>query len=115
MSYNLVVMCCPQTATALGKLGHPEGEKNLTRSAGKYGVVQMVRTLLLLVMTILSPTNKIPTLASCSFDEIVDAAVEGQTQWLQLLVIASGERQHIHTGQLREQGSIKNQGDCSAR
>jgi L-lactate dehydrogenase (cytochrome) len=28
----------------------------------------------------------IPTLASCSFDEIVDAAVPGQTQWMQLYV-----------------------------
>lgn len=26
----------------------------------------------------------IPTLASCSFDEIVDAATSSQTQWLQL-------------------------------
>lgn len=30
------------TATALGKLGHPEGEKNLTRAAAKQGVIQMV-------------------------------------------------------------------------
>ncbi|ELU42074.1 cytochrome b2 [Rhizoctonia solani AG-1 IA] len=29
------------TATALGKLGHPEGELNLTRAAAKYGVIQM--------------------------------------------------------------------------
>ncbi|KZT36375.1 hypothetical protein SISSUDRAFT_70436 [Sistotremastrum suecicum HHB10207 ss-3] len=57
------------TATALGKLGHPEGEKNLTRAAGKFGVIQMI-----------------PTLASCSFDEIVDAAIDSQTQWMQLYV-----------------------------
>ena len=58
------------TATALGKLGHPEGEKNLTRGAKKHNVIQMI-----------------PTLASCSFDEIVDAAEgTGQTQWLQLYV-----------------------------
>lgn len=31
------------TATALGKLGHPDGELNLTRAAGKFGVIQMVR------------------------------------------------------------------------
>jgi len=31
-----------QTATALGKLGHPDGELNLTRAAGKNGVLQMV-------------------------------------------------------------------------
>lgn len=30
------------TATALGKLGHPDGELNLTRAAGKHGVIQMV-------------------------------------------------------------------------
>jgi len=57
------------TATALGKLGHAEGEVVLTRAAGRHGVVQMI-----------------PTLASCSFDEIVDAAAPGQPQWLQLYV-----------------------------
>ena len=57
------------TATALGKLGHPEGEVILTRAAGRHGVVQMI-----------------PTLASCSFDEIVDASQGGQVQWLQLYV-----------------------------
>nr|GAT45009.1 predicted protein [Mycena chlorophos] len=57
------------TATALGKLGHPEGEVNLTRAAAKHGVIQMI-----------------PTLASCSFDEIVDAAQPGQVQFFQLYV-----------------------------
>ncbi|KAG5365911.1 Cytochrome b2 [Yarrowia sp. B02] len=57
------------TATALGKLGHEEGEVVLTRSADKTGVIQMI-----------------PTLASCSFDEIVDAATDKQTQWMQLYV-----------------------------
>jgi len=57
------------TATALGKLGHVEGEVVLTRAAHKHNVVQMI-----------------PTLASCSFDEIVDAAGPGQVQWLQLYV-----------------------------
>ncbi|KAI9568876.1 glyoxylate dehydrogenase [Boletus coccyginus] len=57
------------SATALGKLGHPDGELNLTRAAGKHGVIQMI-----------------PTLASCSFDEIVDAAIPGQAQFLQLYV-----------------------------
>jgi len=57
------------TATALGKLGHPDGELNLTRAAAKHGVIQMI-----------------PTLASCSFDEIVDAAQPGQVQFLQLYV-----------------------------
>lgn len=57
------------TATALGKLGHPEGEVVLTRAARKHNVVQMI-----------------PTLASCSFDEIMDAAQGDQVQWLQLYV-----------------------------
>ncbi|PSS02108.1 FMN-dependent dehydrogenase-domain-containing protein [Coniella lustricola] len=57
------------TATALGKLGHPEGEVVLTRAAKKHNVVQMI-----------------PTLASCSFDEIMDAAEGDQVQWMQLYV-----------------------------
>jgi len=57
------------SATALGKLGHPDGELNLTRAAAKHGVIQMI-----------------PTLASCSFDEIVDATQPGQPLFLQLYV-----------------------------
>ncbi|KAK3318404.1 FMN-dependent dehydrogenase-domain-containing protein [Apodospora peruviana] len=57
------------TATALGKLGHVEGEVVLTRAARKHNVIQMI-----------------PTLASCAFDEIVDAAEDDQVQWLQLYV-----------------------------
>ena len=57
------------TATALGKLGNPEGEVVLTRSAKTHNVIQMI-----------------PTLASCSFDEIVDARRGDQVQWLQLYV-----------------------------
>ena len=57
------------TATALGKLGNPEGEVVLTRGAKKHNVIQMI-----------------PTLASCSFDEIVDAKEGDQCQWLQLYV-----------------------------
>ncbi|KAK7464383.1 hypothetical protein VKT23_006550 [Stygiomarasmius scandens] len=57
------------SATALGKLGHPDGELNLTRAAGRNNVIQMI-----------------PTLASCSFDEIVDAAQPGQPLFLQLYV-----------------------------
>lgn len=62
------------TATALGKLGHPEGEVVLTRAAAKQDVIQMI-----------------PTLASCGFDEIVDAAVDSQTQWMQLYVNSDRE------------------------
>ncbi|RCK63428.1 Cytochrome b2, mitochondrial [Candida viswanathii] len=62
------------TATALGKLGHEDGEKVLTRSADKQDIIQMI-----------------PTLASCSFDEIVDQATDKQTQWFQLYVNADRE------------------------
>lgn len=57
------------TATALGKLGHPEGEVIFTRAAKKHNIIQMI-----------------PTLASCSFDEIMDAAEGAQVQWMQLYV-----------------------------
>lgn len=39
MSSTLILR---ETATALGKLGHPDGELNLTRAAAKHGVIQMV-------------------------------------------------------------------------
>ncbi|KAI8140899.1 putative mitochondrial cytochrome b2 [Fennellomyces sp. T-0311] len=58
------------TATALGKMAHPDGEQVLTRAAGNRGVIQMI-----------------PTLASCSLDEIVGARVSpAQPQWFQLYV-----------------------------
>lgn len=57
------------TATALGKLGHPEGEVVFTRAAASEGIIQMC-----------------PTLASCSLDDMVAARQEGQTQWFQLYV-----------------------------
>jgi len=58
------------TATALGRLGHPDGELNLTRGAARSGVIQMV-----------------PTLSSCSFDEIVQERRNGlPLQFFQLYV-----------------------------
>lgn len=57
------------TATALGKLAHPEGEVVLTRAAGSRNIIQMM-----------------PTLASCSIEEMADARIDGQTQWFQLYV-----------------------------
>lgn len=62
------------TGTALGKLGHPEGELVLTRAAAQKNIIQMI-----------------PTLASCSFDEIVDMARPEQSQWLQLYVNSDRE------------------------
>ncbi|KAG9285797.1 hypothetical protein G9A89_013222 [Geosiphon pyriformis] len=57
------------SATALGKLGHPEGEVVLTRAAHTHKIIQMI-----------------PTLASCSLDEITQACGEGQIQFFQLYV-----------------------------
>lgn len=57
------------TATALGKLGHPEGELVLTKAAGSRGIIQMI-----------------PTLASCSLNELTGARLPGQNQWFQLYV-----------------------------
>lgn len=74
------------TATALGKLGHPDGELNLTRAAAKYGIIQMVRDFLRSRTWHLISYEQIPTLASCSFDEIVDAAAPDQVQFMQLCV-----------------------------
>ncbi|GBC09100.1 hypothetical protein RclHR1_00860038 [Rhizophagus clarus] len=57
------------TATALGKLGHPEGEVVLTRAAHTQNIIQMI-----------------PTLASCSLNEMTTARQEGQIQFFQLYV-----------------------------
>ncbi|OAP54584.1 L-lactate dehydrogenase (cytochrome) [Fonsecaea erecta] len=57
------------SAAALGKLGHPEGEVVITRASGTHNIIQMISTL-----------------ASCSFDEILDARRDDQVQWLQLYV-----------------------------
>ncbi|KAH7024170.1 FMN-dependent dehydrogenase-domain-containing protein [Ilyonectria destructans] len=57
------------SASAFNKLGDPEGEVVFTRASHKHNIIQMI-----------------PTLSSCSFDEIIDARGEGQVQWLQLYV-----------------------------
>ncbi len=57
------------TATALGKLAHPDGEVALTRAAHHENVIQMC-----------------PTLASCTLAEMTAAAAPGQTQFFQLYV-----------------------------
>ncbi|KAI8922317.1 cytochrome b2 [Powellomyces hirtus] len=57
------------TATALGRLGHPEGEVALTRAAGQHGIIHML-----------------PTLSSCSLDEMTAARMPEQTQFFQLYV-----------------------------
>ncbi|GME72242.1 unnamed protein product [[Candida] boidinii] len=57
------------TATALAKLGHPDGEIGIAKAAGREDVIQMISTF-----------------SSCSLDDIAKVAVPGQTQWFQLYV-----------------------------
>ena len=57
------------TATAMGKLYHPDGEAALCLGAGKANVIQMC-----------------PTLASCSIEEMAAARRPNQCQWYQLYV-----------------------------
>ncbi|KAG8961678.1 Cytochrome b2, mitochondrial precursor [Tulasnella sp. 419] len=54
---------------AMAGLGHPEGEKNITRGAGKTGIIQ-----------------GISSNASCSIDEIADARQPGQPLIFQLYI-----------------------------
>ncbi|RSH88948.1 hypothetical protein EHS25_002610 [Saitozyma podzolica] len=109
------------TATALGKLGHPEGEVCLTRAAAKHDIIQMthdqgdsdlpdmavivvsvvevvvvvvfvIEIVRMVIVVVVEVIVVIPTLASCSFDEMVDAASPGQVQFLQLYVNADRAR-----------------------
>eukprot|EP00301_Raphidiophrys_heterophryoidea_P025181 c8391_g1_i1.p1 GENE.c8391_g1_i1~~c8391_g1_i1.p1 ORF type:complete len:518 (+),score=124.79 c8391_g1_i1:65-1555(+) len=62
------------TATALAKLAHPDGEVALTRACHDEGIVQML-----------------PTLASCSLEEMCAAKKPGQIQFFQLYVNSNRE------------------------
>ncbi|KAI9276428.1 FMN-dependent dehydrogenase-domain-containing protein [Sporodiniella umbellata] len=62
------------SATALGKLGHPEGELVLTQACKKTNVIQMISNF-----------------SSCSLDELVDAKGDQQAQWLQLYMNSDRE------------------------
>jgi L-lactate dehydrogenase (cytochrome) len=57
------------SATALAKLGHPDGECSIARGAGKEGVIQMISTL-----------------SSMSLKEIATSRIPGATQWFQLYI-----------------------------
>ena len=57
------------SATAMGRLYHPDGEVELCRGASRSGIIQMC-----------------PTLASCSMTEMASARSPNQTQWYQLYV-----------------------------
>lgn len=62
------------TATASGKMGHPDGEVNLTKAASKHHIPQMVSTL-----------------SSASIDDVCANATPGQPIWLQVYVNADRE------------------------
>jgi L-lactate dehydrogenase (cytochrome) len=57
------------SAAAMCKLGHADGEVAWTRACGSEGIVQMI-----------------PTLSSCSLDDIMGARIEGQNCFFQLYV-----------------------------
>eukprot|EP00056_Hartaetosiga_gracilis_P010031 m.147326 g.147326 ORF g.147326 m.147326 type:complete len:1095 (+) comp13241_c0_seq11:68-3352(+) len=57
------------SACALGRLAHPDGEVCLTKGAAKAGVIQML-----------------PTLASCTLEEMTGTAIKGQVLFMQLYV-----------------------------
>jgi len=57
------------SATAMGRLYHPDGEMAICLGAQKAGIIQMC-----------------PTLASCDLEEMVSVRTDKQTQWFQLYV-----------------------------
>ena len=63
--FSQVFIC----ATALARLANPIGEIGITRAAASMGVIHML-----------------PTLASCTLDEMLAAKSPGQTQFFQLYV-----------------------------
>ena len=57
---------------ALARLGHPDGEMNLTRAAGAEGILQGVRVSILCTIHWSSPIlPQISSNSSCSMDEIM--------------------------------------------
>jgi L-lactate dehydrogenase (cytochrome) len=46
------------TATALGKLGHPDGELNLARAAATKNVIQMVRAFKFIILALSTPLSE---------------------------------------------------------
>lgn len=93
-----------KSATALGKLGHPEGEVTLTRAAAKHGVIQMVRRYEVHWWTSLMGTEQIATLASCSIDDIINAQSNNQTFFLQLYVNRNREITKKYVQHAEERG-----------
>ena len=77
------------TATALGKLAHPEGELAITRAAGSQNVIYML-----------------PTLSSYTLDEMLGARAPGQVQFGQLYVNGDRGKTRAYVEQL-ERGGCK--------
>jgi len=75
------------TATALGKLADPEGEVALTKAASATGILQML-----------------PTLSSCSLDEMLTARSPGQVVFSQLYVNRERERTLEYVRKCEEAG-----------
>jgi len=75
------------SATALGKLAHPEGETALTKACAKQGILQML-----------------PTLSSCSLDEMLEARAPGQIVFSQLYVNKDRVRTREYIKKIEEAG-----------
>jgi L-lactate dehydrogenase (cytochrome) len=75
------------TATALGKLAHPDGETAIVKAAAKAGVVYML-----------------PTLSSYTLDEMLAARVPGQQLFAQLYVNPERSRSEEYVKKLEDSG-----------
>ena len=75
------------TATAMGKLAHPDGEQAIVRAAAKRDVVYML-----------------PTLSSCTLEEMLDARADGQVLWSQLYVNSDRQRTKAYVEELHQRG-----------
>jgi len=75
------------TATALGKLAHDDGELAITRAAHKAGVIYML-----------------PTLSSCTVDEMLAARAPGQPVFSQLYVNSDRSRTQAYVEKLAQSG-----------
>ncbi|CDK27438.1 unnamed protein product [Kuraishia capsulata CBS 1993] len=78
------------SATALARLGHPDGEVAIAKAAGREDIIQMISTL-----------------ASASLDEITEVATEDQKQWFQLYVNADRNIAYKMVANAESKKSIK--------
>lgn len=77
------------SATALGKLADPEGEVAIIKAAHRNQIPYML-----------------PTLSSCSLQEMLDAIQPGQVVWSQLYVNANRERTLEYVEELKKSGKV---------